>query len=181
MTLIICFYLKIPKALERIQHNLMKKHESHASWYRFKLNISSHYECRAVFTEQPLIISPHKPRIPTLPFTILSLAQTKAESNSPADQQQSAFHFTLKGVLKKSTTDFHINHGNLLFLYPCVRVCVIRFTQLASVVLLVFFMIPPLLVSPNVMLENVKYYGPPLYTLTKAHQIFVKDLWNGER
>jgi len=24
-------------------------------------------------------------------------------------------------------------------------------------------MIPPLLVSPNVMLENVKYYGPPLH------------------
>lgn len=59
-------------------------------------------------------------------------------------------------------------------MYSCARVRVIRFAQLPSVVLLVFFMIPPLLVSPSVMLGNVKCYGftPP----TKAHQIFVRDL-----
>lgn len=51
MTLIICFYLKLPTSLEKIQHNLTKKDESQASWYMFKLNITPVYECRAVFTE----------------------------------------------------------------------------------------------------------------------------------
>lgn len=76
---------------------------------------------------------------------------------------------------KKNTTDFHINHSSLLFLYLCVPVCVIRFTQLASVELLVFFMIPPLLVSPSVMLGNVKCYGTPLPQ--PPWQRHIKSLW----
>lgn len=102
----------------------------------YVLCISQHYECKATFTEQPLIISSH------IRF-LCHAAQTKDEST--------AFHFKLKRALEK-TTDFHINHASplLLCLWTCMRIYVHR------TLLLAYYIIPPLPALPRVVLGNVK-------------------------